>query len=201
AAPTSSGNINHFPSGDGQQPRFRVGWTTVTWPIGQCRGKRLRQGIFGLSHILRASREKGDELAVAATCNCFCGATYLRVAFTEVHARTWRQVTLDTRPDAPRQRRGLRSGIWPPRRARDRDRVRRSYNNRPAALSRPRKAHPAPAPCRLRSARSSSRAWLQTVPACENACLLKRFRVPSVCRRPPFLLGLRQLGPIAFSHI
>src|SRR5260370_33477570 len=56
--------------------------------ICQRRSECLREGVFGGGHIPCPCREKGDELAVAATRHRVCRAARLRVAFGEGHAFT-----------------------------------------------------------------------------------------------------------------
>src|SRR5262249_2428412 len=85
----SSGDIDHLSTSDSEQPGFRIGGTAITQPICQRRSERVRQGIFGLSHILRARREKGAELAVTATRNPVCCPTSLGVAFPDAHGSPW----------------------------------------------------------------------------------------------------------------
>ncbi len=86
AAAASSVDVDDLAASDGQQPRFRIRRTAVVRPIDKRRSERLRQGVLGSSHVPRARREKGDELAVAATRDCVCSATRLLVAFAAAHA-------------------------------------------------------------------------------------------------------------------
>ena len=74
AGATAPGRVDQLPAGDGEQPGLRVGGTARERPIRQRRGKGVGQRILGGSHVPGASREKGNQLAVAAARDRIGGA-------------------------------------------------------------------------------------------------------------------------------
>ena len=128
AAAPPPGEINHLSPGDGQQPAFRVRRAAIQGPICQCGSERLRQRVFGTSHVPCTCSEKGDELAVTAARDRVRSVTGLRVACVGAHtldATVHSVRSTSPRLAAPRRHRELHPGNGLPRRARHPDRRRR----------------------------------------------------------------------------